>query len=512
VNRPLPAKESVRTNTVKLGPDHREHPILHLRRAIGNQAVQRMLQTDTEEPEARSTAAASLRFGQDFSRIPVHSLVAGAIQTKLAINKPGDEYEEEADRISERVVRMPEPQIQRACACGGACPSCQTEQLGQEYEHLQTKRVRGSDTGQIAPPPIVHEVLAARGQPLDSGTRRLMEPRFGHDFSRVRVHTGELAAESAGQIHARAYTVGHHVVFGVGQYAPNTSPGLKLIAHELTHVLQQGAAGESGVLQRERAPNAKTWTGAPSKCGTSFCRPLPFGRDAKEERQYLWPFLALGISRKVTSRVVPLWYLWASGGSSSVLNLTNTFGAAFSASLTTLRTTEFLIGRIKAKLTASPPTVPPAAGHLKLDIPTLIPTEVKAIDDPAPDSSTAMNFNVIGEIPGNIAGGIAKDQAATPIGANPSPQNDERIAKGTLEVFDTGPTLTVMPDLSYTVKDTVDLCPGDCGIDLEQKATVPMSQWEASGISGDVPYTVDFPATSFLLVPFAIPKPPPVSP
>ncbi|RCJ29428.1 hypothetical protein A6770_22110 [Nostoc minutum NIES-26] len=88
-------------------------------------------------------------------------------------------------------------------------------------------------------PPIVHEVLASPGQPLEASTRAFMESRFGHDFSRVRVHTDAKAAESAHTVNALAYAVGRDVVFGGGQYAPNTSVGVGLIAHELTHVLQQ---------------------------------------------------------------------------------------------------------------------------------------------------------------------------------------------------------------------------------------------------------------------------------
>src|SRR5437667_4513520 len=132
-------------------------------------------------------------FGHDFSRIPIHSPTAGAIQTKLAINKPGDEYEQEADRIAKQVMRMPEPQLQRACACSGACPKCQTEQPDQEHERLQTQRVESSDLEQTAVPPIVHEVLRSPGQSLDAATRGFMEPRFGHDFSKIRVHADSQA-------------------------------------------------------------------------------------------------------------------------------------------------------------------------------------------------------------------------------------------------------------------------------------------------------------------------------
>ena len=208
-----------------------------------------MLQTDAEEPEADLTRPASLRFEHDFSRIPIHPPAAGAIQTKLAINELEDSYEQDADRMAEQVMRSPEPQLQRACPCGGGCPNCDTEQPGREHESLQTKRVQARDMGQIAAPPIVHEVLRSPGQPLDPATRAFMEPRFGYDFSRVRVHSGAVAEQSARDVNANAYTVRHNIVFGAGRFAPGTRQGRQLIAHELTHVVQQN--GGMVAIQRE---------------------------------------------------------------------------------------------------------------------------------------------------------------------------------------------------------------------------------------------------------------------
>jgi hypothetical protein len=232
-----------------LGHRHEVSSILHLQRTIGNQAVLRLLQTYSGELEVTSSSLASPRFGHDFSRMPIHSPAVGGIQTKSAINQPGDEYEQEADHISEQVLRMPEPQLQRACACGGGCPRCQTEQPGQEHQSLQAKHVGSSDSGQAAAPPIVHEVLASPGQPLDPATRAFMEPRFGHAFSTVRVHADARASESARAVKARAYTHGQDVVFGAGQFVPETNPGKSLLAHELTHVVQQ--SDRSPVLQRK---------------------------------------------------------------------------------------------------------------------------------------------------------------------------------------------------------------------------------------------------------------------
>lgn len=96
-----------------------------------------------------------------------------------------------------------------------------------------------------AVPPIIHDVLRSPGQPLDAETRAYMEPRFGHDFSKVRVHTDARAAESARAVNAQAYTVGRDVAFGAGQFAPASPAGLRLLAHELAHTVQQRGAGSN---------------------------------------------------------------------------------------------------------------------------------------------------------------------------------------------------------------------------------------------------------------------------
>lgn len=128
--------------------------------------------------------------------------------------------------------------LQRKCACGthtmsgGQCPDCKDNE-----GVLQRKASLSADFSAV--PPIVNEVLRSPGQALDSTTRAFMEPRFGHDFSQVRVHTDAKAAESALAVNALAYTVGRDVVFGSRQHAPTSSMGRELLAHELAHVVQQ---------------------------------------------------------------------------------------------------------------------------------------------------------------------------------------------------------------------------------------------------------------------------------
>lgn len=106
---------------------------------------------------------------------------------------------------------------------------------------LLQRKAAGGASGEA--PPVVAEALDSPGGALEPSTRELLEARFGHDFGRVRVHADARAAESAEAVEARAYTVGDHVVFGPGQYAPHTQAGRALLAHELTHTLQQRDAG-----------------------------------------------------------------------------------------------------------------------------------------------------------------------------------------------------------------------------------------------------------------------------
>ena len=134
--------------------------------------------------------------------------------------------------------------VLQRCSNGVECPECRAkrEQREQHAGSLQRAAVNTAPTPAV--PSIVHDVLNTPGQPLDRGTRAFMEPRFGHDFSGVRVHTDTKAAQSARAVNALAYTVGKDVVFGMGQYQPGTMGGKRLLAHELTHTIQQGMGGK----------------------------------------------------------------------------------------------------------------------------------------------------------------------------------------------------------------------------------------------------------------------------
>jgi hypothetical protein len=115
---------------------------------------------------------------------------------------------------------------------------------------LMRKVPNESTAAPTSAPPIVNDVLQSSGEPIQADTRRFFEERFGYDFAHVRVHTDARAAESAQAVRAHAYTVGEHIAFAPDRYAPETVAGQKLLAHELTHVIQQGSLSEGHLLQR----------------------------------------------------------------------------------------------------------------------------------------------------------------------------------------------------------------------------------------------------------------------
>jgi hypothetical protein len=160
---------------------------------------------------------------------------------KLVIGAVNDPLEYEADRVAGQVMRMAQPELSITAVPAQLrrkCAACEEEE---QTTMLRTKPTGPAETAAGAAPPIVHEVLREPGQPLDPGTRAFFEPRFGHDFSQVRIHTDGKAAESARAINALAFTGGSNIVFAQGRYEPNSEGGRHLLAHELAHTVQQGS-------------------------------------------------------------------------------------------------------------------------------------------------------------------------------------------------------------------------------------------------------------------------------
>ena len=185
------------------------------------------------------------------------------MQAKLVVGPVNDPYEQEADRVADHVMRMPDdevattsenepgPVIQRPCAdCEEDEEKLQRQPEEDEEESIQGKREGGPTGGEVSAKQTAEiESIKTGGEPLRPASRSFFEQRFGHDFSSVRIHSDDRAAQSAKGINAQAYTTGPHIIFGAGHYSPDTQAGQKLLAHELTHVIQQGG-GAPGRIQR----------------------------------------------------------------------------------------------------------------------------------------------------------------------------------------------------------------------------------------------------------------------
>jgi hypothetical protein len=195
------------------------------------------------------------------------------IQPKLTVGSAHDAHEHEANRTADMVMRKPDnsvkngtytegssfmptitPVIQRACA---AC----------EHDKEQTaqRKETGAATGGFTAPPSVSRAISRSGNALDSNAKTFMESRFNRSFDNVQVHTDSDAASSARDISARAYTSGNHIVFGEGQYQPNSEGGRHLLAHELTHTIQQGHdIKRSAVTSKSVSPAPPSSTPSPT--------------------------------------------------------------------------------------------------------------------------------------------------------------------------------------------------------------------------------------------------------
>lgn len=202
-----------------------------------------------------------------------HILRKPAMQTKLTVGAPNDVYEQEADRVADQVMRMSEPAFgEGATVAAEAAPSVQRlchecgeelqRQLVEEEQEEQVQRqavdeqqeeepIQAKPAAEGAGPlsaPLESTIRALRGggQPLPAAERAFFEARFGQDFAHVRIHTDASAAQAAQSVRARAFTLGHDVVFSAGAYRPSASDSRRLLAHELTHVVQQTGGAQQG--------------------------------------------------------------------------------------------------------------------------------------------------------------------------------------------------------------------------------------------------------------------------
>lgn len=249
------------------GPVPLHSNISQLQRAVGNQGLHRLVQRYCQAcaQEKEKEMAGGHRDALP-PKAAAHRVFGRPIQPKLQIGKAGDIYEQEADRVADAIMGMSDRDQSAVSATSPAAVGAQRKCAACEGEEKVVRPFApGSRDGLSLPQATESQIesgLIGTGQPLAESARRFFEPRFGHDFRHVRVHADGRSAESARAIDALAFTVGRDIVFGAGQYAPESAPGRHLLAHELTHVVQQTAGTGGGkaaqrklVEQRVAAPS-----------------------------------------------------------------------------------------------------------------------------------------------------------------------------------------------------------------------------------------------------------------
>lgn len=249
-------------------PTHETHSILRLQRIIGNQATQRLLSASAAGHEANSRTMAATRFAHDFSRIPVHATVPAQTQAKRTVNAPGDVYEQEADRVAERVMNIADPahllpvqramaaeekgeQVQTAAAVTPLAPQGMLLEEAQQPTQTEPSLQRAEKGDGVEASHHLESLPGGNqggGSPLPDDVRTFMEPRFGFDFSQVRVHVDRDAMRMSRSLNAQAFTHHQHIYFGAGKTPAKDA----LTAHELTHVLQQAVGLRLGTAQQRR--------------------------------------------------------------------------------------------------------------------------------------------------------------------------------------------------------------------------------------------------------------------
>lgn len=243
-------------------------------------------ESDSKQPASAATpgpvsapfAALGYRLGNAGLRV--------RLQAKLTVSSPRDAFEQEADRVADQVMRMPDSQsvMRTPLQIQRVCDKCEEELHRSEDSPSSVPDIDPATEHSIAS-------LSSRGSPLPGSVLSFMEPRFNADFSAVRVHTGAQAQSLAGSVNAKAFTVGQDVVFGAGHYAPETDDGKRLLAHELTHVIQQRGPGH----RLARKPSAHASDAFPPD------KPM----SAKEAREVLLADLAqAGLSDSLAAMAV----------------------------------------------------------------------------------------------------------------------------------------------------------------------------------------------------------------
>jgi hypothetical protein len=206
-------------------------------RTAGIHQPQQFLPFNPVEFQRMHASRLSTHVPDRFNREPSHAETHSDSGLTLKIGTQGDPHEQEADRVASLVSEMQGTRLKHND--DGEHQECRANAPDRKPGHIQAGHSAASAATGTLESPFIRKALSTPGRPLAPQARNFMETRFGHDFSRVRIHTDVLAADAARSIEARAFTLNRHIVFAAGEYAPDIDEGRRLLAHELTHVIQQ---------------------------------------------------------------------------------------------------------------------------------------------------------------------------------------------------------------------------------------------------------------------------------
>jgi|GEM_PF-1419119 len=428
---------------------------------VGESTVQTMTE---DEEEFAQTQALPTTMVQRKCAACEQEQQQSALQPKLTVGQPNDQYEQEANRVADQVVsQMAAPQSPRVQPQRLATPPRITPWVMRQGEGKATTS-----------PQTAQQIQQTRGlgQSLDRTTRSSMEQAFGADFSNVRVHADGNAHQLNQSLNARAFTTGQDIYFKQGEYQPNSQTGQKLLAHELTHVVQQDQTVQ-GVISR--------FCDDPDFC-------TPYDTQAEIDDAEWWirnTYLRLEGIETFGTDVKSLYesFLDRSPGDSltpRVFDDRNGYVvSSFKDSWDTKDDMDAVIDLIGARLSR-------LSQPLRPNRRVLVSLSNFLSEDEM--NNRPINYSNPLSVAGHIAGGIGRSDAG------PDYRKIDFANVGLEKVVLFGETGYVKVQLypKYEVFDAIDFCPGDCGSPAEQLVTIPMSRLEESGAAYDVPFKVIF--------------------
>ncbi len=427
------------------------------------------------------------------------------LQAKLKVGRPGDKYEQEADAVAGRVMRMgdsdtmqmqpveeEEEMLQPKLRMQPIeeeeemmQPKIRMQENEEEEEAIQTKcaeceqeemlQAKSEKNSGFASPSVSQQIRSSRGygSPLTSETNKFMSNAFGTDFSGVTIHTGSNAIQMNRSLKARAFTHGSDIYFNKGEYKPESSQGKRLLAHELTHVVQQ-----KGMMQKSLQKTS------------NFCTPYATATEAANAEWWLRnTYMRLEGIETFGTEVYNLYdsYLNRRPGDSLTPRIFNSSSSyihnSFKDDGYIKDDMDAVIKLVNQRLHRAP------IGSIRAGVQSVM--SLSNFLSVSEMNNRPINFSNPFSVSGHIAGDIGRSNAG------PDYRKITRANVAITKVVLFGNTGYHLIELipHYEVFDTIDFCPGDPGSPAESLVTTPMSRLEASGAAYDMPFKVIFSPT-----------------